>query len=611
MTGKRRLTKSIRKFSKQKANSVPQYSALLGINANSVEVNNRKGYVYVRLKDNLSEVVQAYNDAVSPVYGLPVIVEYLGGEYRVVGRDLDRYSAIGWGTNSAYLPRHGNSHSFSDTGGGDIVWTYGKQFMPLLAVPSGSHGSNGLIIYDYSYYYDGWKYFPVTGTTNLLTSLPTGGNSANLSLVYLNQNTNTLGYAQNTVEFDASLTGTADIIPLLPELDQSYYLPIVGVRAVTGTSTLTWANLYDVRPFFNSAVTGSSGGGGDFSGLTDGSVVFVDTEAPAEDNDKFFWDDSGDALLLGHNDPTRVIDANTLLSLTADTGIGMEFLSASNGLAPYFIGGRARGTFASPSAVQSEDLLFRFTTNAYDGSGWENKARWDVLATENWSTSARGTKYQYRTTNLSGTSTRAIMEILGDAVEFEKGVYYANYVNVSGTYVVNEEDCVVNFGVSIDWDNELYLPYADVGNQLLLIHFDGDPEDTGVTVYAKTGETLDGARPKTFYNAEGSLILISDGVSGWKTFSTPNVEYDAPVLLYDYDAYDRFGDYRVPVAGDGITLTDDDPDLVIATTIIRADDTIAPVSLADASAANNSLYYSTDQSKLVYKDLSGTVHSLY
>jgi len=44
---------------------------------------------------------------------------------------------------------------------------------------------------------------------------------------------------------------------------------------------------------------------------------------------------------------------------------------------------------------------------------------------------------------------------------------------------------------------------------------------------------------------------------------------------------------------------------------IRGDGTIRPVEMADASAPNNSLYYSTTQSKLVYKDSVGTVHDLW
>lgn len=36
-----------------------------------------------------------------------------------------------------------------------------------------------------------------------------------------------------------------------------------------------------------------------------------------------------------------------------------------------------------------------------------------------------------------------------------------------------------------------------------------------------------------------------------------------------------------------------------------------PVSSADADAPNNSIYFSTDSSKLVYKDSGGVVNDLY
>lgn len=36
-----------------------------------------------------------------------------------------------------------------------------------------------------------------------------------------------------------------------------------------------------------------------------------------------------------------------------------------------------------------------------------------------------------------------------------------------------------------------------------------------------------------------------------------------------------------------------------------------PVTSADADAPNNSIYYSTDSSKLVYKDSLGVVNDLY
>jgi hypothetical protein len=45
--------------------------------------------------------------------------------------------------------------------------------------------------------------------------------------------------------------------------------------------------------------------------------------------------------------------------------------------------------------------------------------------------------------------------------------------------------------------------------------------------------------------------------------------------------------------------------------IVRQDGTIEPVTLADADAENNSIYYSSDAGKLVYKDSGGTVNDLY
>jgi hypothetical protein len=44
---------------------------------------------------------------------------------------------------------------------------------------------------------------------------------------------------------------------------------------------------------------------------------------------------------------------------------------------------------------------------------------------------------------------------------------------------------------------------------------------------------------------------------------------------------------------------------------VKADGSYQPASLADASATNNSVYYSTTLSKLVYKDTAGTVNALY
>lgn len=52
------------------------------------------------------------------------------------------------------------------------------------------------------------------------------------------------------------------------------------------------------------------------------------------------------------------------------------------------------------------------------------------------------------------------------------------------------------------------------------------------------------------------------------------------------------------------------PQYIIRTGLVSVSD-ITPVSLADSAAANGTIYYSTTQSKLVYKDSVGVVHALY
>jgi hypothetical protein len=69
------------------------------------------------------------------------------------------------------------------------------------------------------------------------------------------------------------------------------------------------------------------------------------------------------------------------------------------------------------------------------------------------------------------------------------------------------------------------------------------------------------------------------------------------------DLYDADGSTtRLSWTGDSV---------IINTLEVRSDGTIKPISLADASAPNDSIYYSTTQSKLVYKDSGGTVNNLY
>lgn len=269
MSGRFRLSKVSQHLHQAKPNELLSIPGELGLKLGGqklVEVPSRPGFVYVRLRNDQSEVVQAYNDKVSPIYGLPVVVmrdKIDKGRYYIVGRDVGRYN--NWGS-SPYLPRHGAQHSFNpDAPGNDITWVWSRQFTPLLGVPSGSAASMNLLIYPGTLYYNNrWIYAGYTGTPDLSAYKPTGA-VARMLLVYMDQSGNPKISAGTT--FDPSLTGTQQIFPYIPSMPGDGLVPVAGVRLVSGTSYVSWDNLYDLRQFLHWGVfTGTAGTGGGGSG---------------------------------------------------------------------------------------------------------------------------------------------------------------------------------------------------------------------------------------------------------------------------------------------------------------------------------------------------------
>jgi hypothetical protein len=245
-----------------------------------VNVPNRPGFVYVRLRDDLSETVQAFNETVSPVYDLPVQVEFRNNRYVVIGRDVDRYNS--WGSNSPYLPSHGSQHSLlaNQFGGGDPVWVDGRQMMPGAVYPSGTSGGPNVLVSEFLFRnkLGNWLYVGNTGTVDLNSLRPNGSN-ARMVLVCLDYTSGGFVLLTGTT-FSASLTGTNQIWPYVPSsnLDQ---VPLAAVRIVSGTTSIGWDNIYDARQWIDSGFpTGTSGGAGTVESVTGDGVDNTDPNNP-------------------------------------------------------------------------------------------------------------------------------------------------------------------------------------------------------------------------------------------------------------------------------------------------------------------------------------------
>src|SRR5690606_5667212 len=71
---------------------------------------------------------------------------------------------------------------------------------------------------------------------------------------------------------------------------------------------------------------------------------------------------------------------------------------------------RARGTIASPTAIQSGDVLGRFGTKGYDGSGYQDGPHLLSVAEANWNSSSRKGKLELHVADTSYTRLAARLE---------------------------------------------------------------------------------------------------------------------------------------------------------------------------------------------------------
>lgn len=324
----KQLRNELSRFSNKTEQPLRLYSGALGIYIGGkqyVDVPNRPGFVYVRLSSNISELIQAHNQVVSPVYDLPVLLTKTKTYYEVFGRDVEQWANYDT-SSSSFLPKHGFQHEFDpdNGGGGDLVFVHGEQFYPLMGFPSGTDGAGNILIAPYRYYANNdWHYAGNTGTPDLLQYKPTGSANAVLLLVGLTVNTGN-PFVKIGTEFDASITGAAALTDYVPtSLTVSNEIPGTIVRLVTGTEIIDWSNIYDARQYMGILQAGTN----TFLGLIDTPSSYTGQA------DKLVAVNSGESALEFRTN-TGTSGATTFLALT-DTpssylGQGSKFVAVKS-----------------------------------------------------------------------------------------------------------------------------------------------------------------------------------------------------------------------------------------------------------------------------------------
>lgn len=505
MSGKYRFTKA---YTQKEKNNPPQLERIpgkLGIKMGGmkqVEVANRPGYVWVRVRGDLSETIQAYNASVSPVYDLPVLLSRDRANktrYNVMGKDDGAYQ--NWGNSvSAYLPRHGSQHSFNPSSvGGDVTWVWGEQFMPFAVLPSGSLGAMSCVVNPGIYYQnDVWHYAGATGTSSFASYKPTGS-SARMVLVYLDDNSNP-AYELGSF-FSASITGSSQVVNYIPKPPKSTSIPLSAVRLVSGTSYLSWDNLYDVRGF----LTGAGGGG---------TTIVTGTALPNFGNNQVVYTSSQAGLTgsshlkfntyISDGNPSIFYVSGTVQSRSALLGeithipYGGAFDSAAVNIVTdyntdkfyyplnveqynyskldfYYQNGQ-QGGMSKKLVVNADDSLFSLDVwgfaNAYDSyipyvtdyPYFQRVAGIDVIAQRTFSgTFGRLDTAMVFSVSVSGTlyGKRDIMKLYGDKVTVD-GVVNANSANL-GDLVGGDFTQVNSDGIRVFGDGKIVSPGVVVG----------------------------------------------------------------------------------------------------------------------------------------------------
>lgn len=251
--GKRRFQRAWESRLDKKADKPKLIPAMCGAYFNgqkTLHVSGRPDFIWARIRGKTSEVVQVFNDVLTTYWDLPILV-YRDPNYpdiwKVYGRDISRYED--WGGVS-YMPSHGGQHSFASTVesgnvGGDIVWVFKRQFVPMLVHPEATASMSVYAEADFYYFNGAYSWFGGTGTGDLSAYKPTGAHNARYLTVYLEPTSNRLLVLEGP-EFDAiwAPSDPGEYFAV-PSPDQG--IPLAGVLLMTGTNQIGWGEIFDIR----------------------------------------------------------------------------------------------------------------------------------------------------------------------------------------------------------------------------------------------------------------------------------------------------------------------------------------------------------------------------
>jgi hypothetical protein len=331
-----------------------------------------------------------------------------------------------------------NLHNLATEGSGDYVITAddGSDINHYIDL-----GMNGSQYSDPDYYalrsHDGYLYVKYTGANKGNLVVGTTNSTGKVSfIVGGTQTSNIVGYIDSTgLKFnniDAQITANAasanSVINTRISANVAALRVEITANAVTGQAFTQAA--YNTA---NTALANTSGiaTAGDFyisgDGFVNGTFVLANSTFGATES----------ALTIKATTTVQPLSqSGTMIHVTgkANTPARIIYDSFStDGSAYSLVAGRsARGTAVSPTATQNNDVLMRMAGNGWGTTGFAplGVARIDIVATENYTDSARGSMIKFYNIRTGTNTVQEIASFNGDAVHFdgyinpEKGFIY-------------------------------------------------------------------------------------------------------------------------------------------------------------------------------------------
>jgi len=166
------------------------------------------------------------------------------------------------------------------------------------------------------------------------------------------------------------------------------------------------------------------------AGVTVEGVLLKDSDLTAVDG-TFSGDISVvDITTTGDVGVGRTIESGRTLTVDGDIAVigdsaasamYLDSFGTTGGTVPIILGRRSRGTYGSPAAVQSADVLFRLDARAYDGTAYTDTGGSIVIrATENWTGTDHGSEILISTTADGGANTIERFRVAEDGGMFSK-----------------------------------------------------------------------------------------------------------------------------------------------------------------------------------------------